>query len=120
MYSIIDELKKVNGAAFLLYFSDHGEEVFDNQVYSGRSFEKISKGMCEIPFIFWCNEDFKRISGFTIDVKKAYCTDDVIHSILDLMKINYSLFDRKRSIFSPQFEEKPRKINGLLYDDLIK
>jgi len=116
--SIIDELKKINGIAFMLYFSDHGDEVFDTEFYANRASEKITRGMCEIPFILWCNDEFKKISKLEIDKHRAYCTDDVIHSILDLTKIYYPLFEEKRSIFSSQFEEKQRKVEGHLYEDL--
>jgi len=118
--SIINELKKTNGIAFMLFFSDHGEEVYDTQLFANRASGKITRGMCEIPFILWRNDEFKKMSELTIDRNRAYCTDDVIHSILDLTKIFYPLFDAKRSIFSSQFEGKQRKIEGRLYDDLIE
>ena len=116
--SIINELLKINGMAFMLYFSDHGEEVFDTEFYANRASGKITRGMCEIPFILWRNDEFKNFSKIEIDKNRAYCTDDVIHSILDLTKIYYPLFDEKRSIFSSQFKEKQRKVEGHLYEDL--
>jgi heptose-I-phosphate ethanolaminephosphotransferase len=117
--SIIKLLQEESGASFMLYFSDHGEEIYDSQIYFGRNFNKLSRSMCEIPFIFWCNDDFKKINALMqFEPHRPYSTDDVIHSILDIMKINTPLSEEKRSIFSPKFQAKIRKVGIYYYDDL--
>jgi heptose-I-phosphate ethanolaminephosphotransferase len=119
VYSIVKLLQEETGASFMLYFSDHGEEIFDSQFFSGRSFNRLSRGMCEIPFILWYNDGFSDINKDIQYVPHCpYSTDDVIHSILYLMKINYALFEEERCIFSPKFREKTRKVGVYYYNEL--
>lgn len=114
----INELKPLDGAAFLLYISDHGEEVFDSQHYSGRSFDNISQSMCRIPFILWRNEKYRSLNNLDIDTNKVYSSDDIIHSIMDLIGVSHMQKDTCRSIFSTEFQQKRRKVNDKWFDDI--
>lgn len=113
---IINRLRSENGLSAMLYFSDHGEEVFDSLHYSGRSFGEITSGMYEIPFILWCNEKYKSTISLSINTFRPYCTDDVIHSIQDLVGVNYRMKDSSRSIFNSSFNPKKRQVQGRLID----
>ena len=118
--TLISIIRQEEGICALLYFPDHGEEVFDNQLYSGRSFEKLSAGMCEIPCILWINEEAKMSMHLNINEHIPYCTDDIIHSIMDLTGTTYTLKDTTRSMFSSEFSEKERIVQGRTYESIIK
>lgn len=116
---IIEALRKEDGMSAFLYFSDHGEEVFDSQLYAGRSFEKISPSMCQIPLILWQNEAYKNANCLSIDTARPACTDDVIYGIMDILGIRYSLYDSSASIFNHNYKPKTRMVQGLLYEDIV-
>lgn len=115
---IIEMLRKQDGMSAFLYFSDHGEEVFDSQIYAGRSFEKISPSMCQIPLILWFNSMYKQVNTLSLDPSRPACTDDIIHGMMDLLGIKYSLYDSTRSIFSEAFLPKERMVHNYSYDKI--
>ncbi len=116
--SILQSLREQAGMNAFLYLSDHGEEVFDTQKYAGRSFERLTPGLCEIPFILWRNEAYLSVTDLHINPSCPYCSDDVIHSLMDLTGVNYALKDTCRSIFRQGFKEKERRIRTQIYDNL--
>ena len=113
-------LRESEGMAFLLYFSDHGEEVFDSQQLSGRSFDNLTESLCRIPFFVWQNETYQKSNKLFIDLERPYSTDDVIHSMMDLIGVSYDKKDTCRSIFSPEFQPKVRKVNDKNFDEEVK
>ncbi len=116
---IIEKLRVQEGMSAFLYFSDHGEEVFDSQVYAGRSFEKISPSMCQIPLILWRNSAFKAVNPLSIDTNRQGCTDDIIYAMMDLLGIEYAMYDAKRSIFNEKYQTKIRMVQGIPYEELL-
>lgn len=45
--------------SILIYLSDHGNEVYDERDYTGRSEDNISRYMVEVPFLIWESDRFK-------------------------------------------------------------
>lgn len=113
-------LRKSDGLAALLYFSDHGEEVFDSRHLSGRSLNHLTESLCRIPFFVWRNEEYRSLDNLSIDVERAYSSEDVIHSMMDMFGISYELKDSCRSVFSDQFKQKKRMVNDRVFDESVK
>lgn len=105
--SVLQILNGVSGSCAMLYFPDHGEEVYDEEDYAGRSFNHITPNLYEIPCIFWQNEAFAHKRSLYIDPQMPYCTRDMIHTLLDLFAVSYSEQDTCRSLFRPQTVNKP-------------
>jgi len=119
IYMIIDCLKGCSGYAYMFYFSDHGDEVYDSVKYSGRSFDKLSNGMVEIPMMIWSNDSFLRIKDLSkIDTHIPVSNKDVIHMVSDLSGIWYHLFDSTYSAVSDAFKPKERKVGSYHYPGL--
>ena len=116
--SLLNMLVQAEGANAMLYFPDHGEEMFDYMCYAGRSFDKITRNLCEIPCIFWQNEAFRQTRSLYINPKVPYCTDDMIHSLLDLFGVEYQMKDTCRSMFHKGFAPKKRMMAGKEYSTL--
>lgn len=115
----IEMVRKQGGMSAMLYFSDHGEEVFDYIKGSGRSFgEGITPTMCEPPLILWANEEYKKNNNLHLDESVPTCTDDIIHGIMDLCGVKYHLYDSTKSIFHSSYLPKERIVQGLKYDNL--
>lgn len=115
----IELVRKQKGMSAMLYFSDHGEEVFDCQKNAGRSFgEGITPTMCEIPLILWTNDDYKKVCDLHIDEFVPACTDDIIYGMMDLCGVRYHLYDSTKSIFHPSYLPKERIVQNLRYEDI--
>lgn len=106
--------------ASVVYFSDHGEELFDFRNFAGHAYEKLSPYMCEVPFIVWMSDSFRtNRKDITIDANRPYSTADFIFSISNLAGINYKDYDESRSIFSDKFNPRKRFVGDVPYDELI-
>ena len=115
----IEMVRKQGGMSAMLYFSDHGEEVFDCVKISGRSFGGgITPTMCEPPLVLWTNEEYRKVNNLYLDESVPTCTDDIIYGIMDLCGVKYHLYDSTKSIFHPSYLPKVRIVQGLKYDEL--
>lgn len=97
--SVLNRLSQQNGCCAMFYFPDHGEEVFDYELYAGRSYNHITRSLYEIPCVFWQNADFAAANPLYIDAEKSYCTSGMIHSLLDLFGVSYAEKDTCCSLF---------------------
>ncbi len=93
---MITMLKSVLGKSFLLYLSDHGEDIFDTDTKKilGHS-QLANKPMTEIPFLLWCSQEYiKALQGgearIESTLEKPYNSQDVIHTILILAQLSHS------------------------------
>ncbi|NDV68368.1 sulfatase-like hydrolase/transferase [Dysgonomonas sp. 25] len=118
---MIRQLQEESPNAMLLYFSDHGEELYDYRKFAGHVYEKVSPPMCEVPFLLWMSSYFRdKRSGLVFDAYRPYSTGDFIYSMSDISGMRYEGFDSKRSIFSPDFEPKERFVDEKAYDDILE
>lgn len=104
---ILNEIIKrfENTDSIVIYFSDHGEEVYDWRNFIGHSDSKISRFMVEIPFIIYVSDTFiQKHPHLYKRIKKArdqkYMNDDLIHTLLDIAGIKMKGYEAKRSLFS--------------------
>lgn len=127
--SLIKDYKAADPNGFLLYFSDHGEEVYDTPPHNiqGRNELAPTRHMYTVPFMIWTSEKWQAAHprDLSADVNRKYSSSELIHTWSDLAGLSYDGFDPTRSITSPQFTEttrwigNPYKKNGLVdYDSL--
>ncbi|MCX7985416.1 MAG: sulfatase-like hydrolase/transferase [Bacteroidales bacterium] len=124
LYQTIQMLKQTNQRSIWMYFSDHGEEIFDYRDFWGHSEANASIYMLDIPFILWFSPKYTRLHQQRVKeiknyLQRKYQIDDVIHSIIDLTGCKSSDFDSSKSVFSPHFKYEKRYIYGHDYDSLI-
>lgn len=99
-----------------LYFSDHGENVYDEGDYCGHNYsDKIPNANVEIPFLIWCSEsqkDFLQSEGVSLDQRlhTPYMIDDLFHTILDLASIKASCFDGRRSVVNKDYDASRKRM----------
>lgn len=119
--SVIDRLKTLNANSFMLFLSDHGEELYTDLNIAGHNEDTPTKSMYEIPFILWQSEKYKEYRTIDTDVNKPYMSDDLFHGLADLMGIQCNQVDYQRSIFSDRFKERPRIIlDSIDYDTAFR
>lgn len=112
--TIIDTVKEKDENSFVIYFSDHGDEVYHEMNFVGHNEYHATAAMLEVPFIVWTSERFRQqfplsdsLSAYT---NRRYMLDDFIHSFSDLSQIKFDGWEAERSIFNPDFKDRKRII----------
>lgn len=117
---VIKRVKAKNTNSYVLYFSDHGDEVFDTIDFVGHSEYHATKPMYEVPFLVWFSKEYKSKYLNDLDisnVNKPYILEDFIHSFSDLSHISFKGLNPEKSIFNSAFKPKVRYIkDGQDYD----
>ena len=116
---IYQNLQDLNQPSYLIYFSDHGDEVYESIDFSGHSQENPTKTMYDIPFFIWMNDSFKSRFNAEYLPHNPYKLNEFFHTFSDLNGIRFKDYDSTRSIFYQQDTSKLRKFdNGEYYKDL--
>ena len=88
---------------------------------AGHNEDTPTNSMYEIPFILWQSNKFKDRRNINLDLNKRYMTDDLFHSLADLMAIDSEEVNYQRSIFNDNFKNRPRIIlDSIDYDQSFK
>lgn len=121
---LLEQLKAQQTSSYMLYFSDHGDDVFDDHDNAGHSEDIGTNGMFEIPYITWVSPQFKEQLKSNLEVSKIenrkYLLDDFIHAFADLSQISFHGLDKTKSIYDSTYVEKPRLIKGKIDYDAQK
>jgi heptose-I-phosphate ethanolaminephosphotransferase len=96
--SIIDKVKVKDIKAFVLYFSDHGDEVFETKNMAGHTEKHGTPPMYQIPFVLWTSEKYKENKNVFFKKHRKYNNKNLIHTIADLSNVRFSRFDKSKSI----------------------
>lgn len=107
-----------------VYFSDHGENVYDEGDYSGHNYSgKIPYANVEIPFILWLSPSQQNYLDTQNSLVRSrlhtpYMIDDLFHTILDLSGIVTPCFDKTRSFLNKDYDStRPRILeDGNVYN----
>jgi heptose-I-phosphate ethanolaminephosphotransferase len=120
--SILKELEKIDASSYFLFFSDHGEEVFDTRATSGHLMSNVYPCQSQIPFVLWRSEKYKAENpDIVIDTARPYSIEDVIHAISTLSGLNYVDYDQTLSIFAPGYKAPEKRMVGKEdYEDILK
>lgn len=102
-----------------LYFSDHGENVYDEGDYAGHDWSgSIPRVNVEIPFILWLPQMDGMRRGHAAT---PYMIDDLYHTLLDLACVATPNFDSTRSVVNPHYDatRERRLEDGRVYGKQI-
>ena len=113
IHQMMEMVKETN--ALLIYFPDHGEEVYDFRDFYGRHFigdthvsDQIIKYQIEIPFVVWCSDKWKashpeewETIGKAVD--REFSIDIVCHLLFRLGGIKTKQYKATRDLFSPEY-----------------
>ena len=106
--SAIDILKKFpQYETGLIYISDHGESLGENNIYlHGIPYAIAPQEQKKVPFLLWVSEKMKKStsSDWKCLQRQArtagYSQDNLFHSVLGLMKVKTSVYNAGLDIFS--------------------
>lgn len=120
LYEIISRLKLENASSYMLYVSDHGEDVFQVNNSASHTETMGTYPMYDVPFVLWSSKKFMH-EKLKANVRKKYMLDDLIYSIADLSDIKFKSFEPQRSIFSDSLIQRKRLIyNKQNYDSIFE
>ncbi|AWA39583.1 hypothetical protein DBV33_13660 [Pseudomonas fluorescens] len=114
--SLIKDYAKYDPNGFLLYLSDHGEDVFDSVGHGtlGRNENKPTAPMYTIPFMAWASPKWRETHNwnFTGDLSRPYSSSHLIHTWADLAGLSFDELDRSKSLVSDSFKPRPLLIGN--------
>jgi heptose-I-phosphate ethanolaminephosphotransferase len=119
---IIDRVRAVDASAFVLYLSDHGEEVYDERDFFGHTENVANRFMVEIPLLIWLSPEYEsrnkeKVSAIVENLDRAFMTDDLDHTLMDLSDLSYDGLDPKQSLANRDFDFSRKRIYAELdYD----
>jgi glucan phosphoethanolaminetransferase (alkaline phosphatase superfamily) len=104
-------LKRLNAAdheALLVYFSDHGEEVYNTDNFAGHSEDRVTPAMREVPFIIGFSEAYAQTCVEELDrwrryAKRPFSTFQLTPSVAGLLGLKSDAFHDRDNVFSEQF-----------------
>jgi heptose-I-phosphate ethanolaminephosphotransferase len=121
--SLIKDYAKSDPNGFLLYLSDHGEDVFDSPGHGtlGRNEAKPTAPMYTIPFMAWASPKWRETHdwNFVGDLSRPYSSSHLIHTWADMAGLSFDELDRSKSLVSDDFKSRPLLI-GNPYQDQRK
>lgn len=114
--SLIKDYARTDPNGFLLYLSDHGEDVFDSQGHGtlGRNEAKPTAPMYTIPFMAWASPKWRENHdwNFAGDLSRPFSSSHLIHTWADLAGLSFDELDRSKSLVSDDFKARPLLIGN--------
>lgn len=113
--AIVDEIIRrfEDKDALVIFISDHGEEVYDTRAQFGHG-DETSPWQRDVPMVFWMSQAFR--ANHPADVQRIeaargnhWQSDEMIHTLLDLMHIRVADFDETKSLLSPKQEQAEKE-----------
>lgn len=108
---IIEQVRKTEKKSTLVYFLDHGEEVYETLDFAGHGGGILSRSMYEIPFMLWRTQvEEQKDTNLVVDTNRKWMIDDLLFTMADLANIEFEESKIERSLFSKAFKERKRVI----------
>ena len=117
---VIDRVAMCGCKAGLIYFSDHGERLFDDGVSDdefGHGFPSVSRSEIEVPFFFWLSKSYKDanpklVQILGVNAHAAVELDSLFETVVDFAGLTYDGRRATRSLFSENYQP-PRYLDVL-------
>ena len=112
-----------NENTVVVYFSDHGEEIYDYRDSKGRveaapgQEKNWLKYQFEVPFVIWCSDKYKALHPDIIrrikaSLNRPFMTDNTCHLLFDLAGLKTIYYRPERDLISPKFKPSKRIVNN--------
>ncbi|TLP77893.1 phosphoethanolamine transferase CptA [Pseudomonas nitroreducens] len=112
--SLIKRYSAANANGFMLYLSDHGEEVYSsgNHDRLGRNEMDPTRPMYTIPFMVWTSPSWQAEHPRDLQAvaNRSYSSSHLIHTLSDLAGLSYDRYEPAKSLVNEQFAATPRWI----------
>lgn len=114
--SLFDTYRHSGKQGFMLYLSDHGEEVYDTPPHQRQGRDELAptRNMYTVPFLLWTSPQWANAHprDLAATVNRKYSSAEFIHTWSDLAGLSYQGWQPQLSLVNPQFVEQPRWIGN--------
>lgn len=127
MNLIFDRFRNSN--TLLVYFSDHGDEIYDYRDSKGRVKDGMSplsvKYQYEVPFIIWCSNIFKNKNPHIVkelhsSVYRPFMTDNLCQLLFHIAGIETEYYRPKYDLIHKDFKPSTRLLEHTFdYDSIM-
>jgi heptose-I-phosphate ethanolaminephosphotransferase len=105
---IMERLNASQQDAVFVYFSDHGEEVFNNDNFAGHSEDRVTPAMREVPFIIGYSQSYAQnrkteLARLRKQIERPFSTFQLTPSVAGLLGLKADVFSQNDNIFSESF-----------------
>lgn len=114
--SMINMVENTQAVGSVIYVSDHGENLFDDErSYFRHGYPTPSRYEVHVPLFIWVSENYKsaypdKSSNIAANKDKKLNFDNLFYSILDIANIRYDGEDLTKSFANTVLEEDKRKV----------
>ena len=110
--TLIKDFSATDPNGFLVYFSDHGENVFEapEDRVPGRNEASPTPPMYTVPFLLWRSPKWQATHPLALtsnELDRLYGNSDFIHTFSVLSGLSFDELDRTKSLVSPEFVLHP-------------
>ncbi len=125
--SIIDKYRDTN--TVLVYFSDHGEEMYDYRDsktrVTGDDTANLLYYQYGVPMVVWCSDKYLQKHPQTVEhiqqaLHRPAMTDNACQMFFSLSGLETPYYHPDRDLISPQYKPRKRIIDGHDYDALMR
>jgi lipid A ethanolaminephosphotransferase len=105
-------------AGAMIYMSDHGESLGENGIYlHGAPYVIAPKEQTQVPFIAWFSKPYQEAMGVDTaclakDADKPMSHDNLFHTVLGMMDVRTSVYDRSLDAFAACTRSMVKEKNG--------
>ncbi|PWC14312.1 hypothetical protein B4923_05235 [Brenneria roseae subsp. americana] len=122
--SLIETFARHQPNGFLLYFSDHGEDVYETPPHNvlGRNEGAPTRAMYTIPFILWQSPEWQKNHPrqYVRYTDRKYSITDLIHTWADLAGLSHDFYEPEKSLVNPDFKAAERWIGDPYTKDRLR
>ena len=100
---VVKELKACGGVSYMLYFSDHGEDIYDSTDARIMGHGPLAnEPMTSVPFQLWTSDGLNRLRPDlrAAETKPAYNLMDAIHTMIDISSLTGPDYEPTKSVFT--------------------
>ena len=100
---VVKELQSLSGVSYMLYFADHGEDIYDSTDARIMGHGPLAnEPMTSVPFQLWISEDLNRLRPDlrAAETKSDYNLMDAIHTMIDVSSLTGPDYEPEKSVFS--------------------
>jgi heptose-I-phosphate ethanolaminephosphotransferase len=119
MDMVFDTFKESN--TMVIYFSDHGEEVYDYRKQCGRDHGEINsmtlRYQYEVPFMIWCSDIYMEknpdvVNSIRQAVNRPFVNDNLSHMLFNIGGISTTYYREDFDLLSPNYRCEQRRVKG--------
>lgn len=124
--SVMHAVDATDTRAFVVYFSDHGQEVYDTRPIRGQDARNPSRHMVEIPFVCWLSPEYRAANpDFAAEVAGARARPFSLawfaQSGAELARVAFEGAQPRESLFDAGYTPGPRLLpNGETYEAMLR